>query len=146
MKKEDYAAALYADYNCSQSVLTAFGEELGLDEDTTMKIAIAFGSGMARNQHICGALTGAMMVLGMKFGIDDEDELQKEKVYRLTNVLMDEFKSIKGTLNCRELLGFDMKTEEGKSEIKRLNLRKTICDKCVRDAVIITEKIIVENE
>ena len=147
MNKIEYAAALYSNYNCSQSVLTAFAEELDLDEDTSLKIAFAFGSGMSRIQSVCGALTGAMMVLGMKFGIDKiDDTIQKEKVYKLTNLLFDEFNKKHGTLLCCELLGYDMRTEAGKSEIKRLNLRKVKCGKFVKNAVEITVKLIEENE
>ncbi len=93
MKKSDHAALLFNEHNCAQSVLTAFAEDLELKEDSSFKIALAFGGGLAGNKNICGALTGAMMVLGMKCGISENDELQKEKVYSLTNSLFDEFKN-----------------------------------------------------
>ena len=86
------------------------------------------------------------MVLGMKFGINERDELQKEKVYALTNLFLDEFNKRYDTLICRELLGYDMRTEKGKREIKRLNLRELKCNNFVKTAVEIIEKIIKENE
>ncbi len=133
MKKSDHAAMLFDDYNCAQSVLTAFAEDLGLDEDRSMKIALAFGGGMAGTKNICGALTGALMVLGMKYGIDKADELQKDKVYSLTNTLFDKFSERNGTLICRELLGNDLITEETKKEL---------CTNFVKEAVEIIETLI----
>jgi len=133
MKKTDHAAMLFNNYNCAQSVLTAFAEDLELEEDSSIKIALAFGGGMAGNKNICGAITGAMMVLGMKYGINETDELQKEKVYSLTNALFDKFKERNGTLICRELLGNDLITEETK---------KVICTNFVKEAVEITETLI----
>ncbi|MBT5420999.1 MAG: C_GCAxxG_C_C family protein [Candidatus Cloacimonetes bacterium] len=117
MKKSDHAALLFNEYNCAQSVLTVFAEDLGLKEDNSIKIALAFGGGLAGNKNICGALTGAMMVFGMKCGISENDELQKEKVYSLTNSLFDEFKNKNGTLLCRELLENDTITGDEKKEL-----------------------------
>ena len=65
MTKSEKAVALFAKgYNCSQSVLTSFGQEFGLSEDDCLKISCAFGGGMGRRQLTCGAVTGALIVGG----------------------------------------------------------------------------------
>ena len=55
-------------FNCAQAVFTPFGLDMGVPEDHCLKIACAFGAGMGRQQCTCGAVTGAMMVLGLHFG------------------------------------------------------------------------------
>ena len=65
-------------FNCAQSVLTAFAEELGLTEDESLRVACAFGGGMGRQQLTCGAVTGAAMALGLKFGKGKNDERWKK--------------------------------------------------------------------
>ena len=61
-------------YACSQAVLSTLSPELGLDENTAFKVASAFGGGMVRHGEVCGAVTGALMALGLKYGSNNEDE------------------------------------------------------------------------
>ena len=71
MNKEKAAAAkaLFMEgYNCSQAVVGAWAEDIGLDSETAYKIASGFGGGIGRMREVCGAFTGAVMVLGLKFG------------------------------------------------------------------------------
>lgn len=130
-------------FNCSQSVLATFGPEYGLSEDDCLKIATAFGGGMGRQQHICGALTGALMVLGLKYGkgLNDPEE-KKRYTYQLTNELFDEFKKVNGSENCLELLdGLDMNNPDDNKKIVERNYYDIRCEKYVSDAVNILAKI-----
>jgi C_GCAxxG_C_C family probable redox protein len=135
-------------FNCSQSVLTAFAEELGLTEDESLRVACAFGGGMGRQQHTCGAVTGAAMALGLKFGKgrNDEDE-KKQQTYDKTVEFFDKFSGLNGSTNCRKLLNdLDMRNEDDLRLIKEQSLFHTNCRKYVTDAVKITEQIFQDSK
>jgi len=91
-------------YGCSQSVLGAFAEDLGLDMNTALRIASPFGGGMGRMREVCGAMTGAFMVLGLIYGFDSPSADKKADVYRRVNQIADAFKSKNKTIICRQLL------------------------------------------
>jgi C_GCAxxG_C_C family probable redox protein len=106
-------------FSCSQSVFSVFAENEGIDRETALRIASSFGAGMARLGDTCGAVTGAMMVLGLRFGrtaADDTDA--KERNYRLVHELVDRFKEKYGTVICRDLLGFDPASPEAAQRFK----------------------------
>ncbi|MDX9946019.1 MAG: C-GCAxxG-C-C family protein [Bacteroidales bacterium] len=130
-------------FNCSQSVLTAFGPDYGLSEDESLRIATAFGAGMGRQQHICGAITGALMVLGLRYGkgMNDPEE-KKSDTYLKTRKFFDEFKKLNGSVNCRDLLdGLDINNPEDHKLIEERNLFDIRCEKYVSDAVNILIKL-----
>jgi len=134
-------------FNCSQSVLAAFTEESGLTEDESLRVACAFGGGMGRQQFTCGAVTGAAMALGLKFGkgLSDEDE-KKQLTYDKTVELFDEFTKLNGSTTCRKLLNdLDMRNENELNLINEQNLFHTNCRKYVADAVKITERIMARE-
>jgi C_GCAxxG_C_C family probable redox protein len=132
-------------YNCAQSIIAAFADDLGLDQETALKIASPFGSGMARLQSICGAVTGALMVLGFKYGMGVRVDLNiKEISYILAGEFIDQFKTKNRDLECGKLLGIDMNTEEGKELIQqKAHLPK--CEKFLRDTVTILTRILDQN-
>jgi len=139
-KKERAIETFRNDFNCSQAVFSSFAPDLNLDKDTALKIACGFGGGMGKMQHTCGAVTGAIMVLGLKFGKSrGEDESAKEKTYDEVIRFAGEFKKMNRTTNCRELLGYDLNNEEDRKIIEEKNLFGTICEKCIGDAVMILE-------
>jgi len=135
-------------FNCSQSVFTAFAPDLGLSEDECLKVACAFGGGMARQQLTCGAVTGALMALGLKYGKALNDpESNKMYTYNKTREFFEAFEKEHQSINCKDLLdGLDMNTEDGLNRIKELNLFKVKCDKYVSDAVKIVEDIFKTNK
>jgi len=130
-------------FSCSQAILSTYGPELGLEKETALKVAGAFGGGMARMGEVCGAVTGAFIVIGLKHGkIKAEDEEAKEKTYLIVREFVERFKSRNGSIKCRELLGYDISTLEGIQLIKEKNLFYTICVKYVRDAAEIIEELL----
>lgn len=145
MNKADKAIEYFRnDFNCSQSVLTVFGPDFDLPENTCLKLGCAFGGGMGRQQLTCGAVSGAMMVLGLKYGkaAGDPEEMKKE-TYGKTCELFTEFKKMNGSVNCRDLLdGLDMNDPDDLQIIKAKDLFVTKCEKYVRDAVSITEDMV----
>lgn len=106
-KHSDIAVDLFKKgYNCTQAVFGAFSEELGLDFTIAIKIASSFGGGMGRLREVCGALTGAFMVAGMKYGYTDTlDRKAKTNHYKLIQNIAKKFKDLNGSIICRELLG-----------------------------------------
>lgn len=135
-------------FNCAQSVLVAFAGETGLSEDDSLKVASAFGGGIGRQQLTCGALKGAAMALGLKFGkgLNDEDE-KKLQTYKKTVALFDEFAKLNGSTNCRQLLNdLDMTDAEDHKTIVELGLFQINCRKYVADAVSIAKNIIYESK
>ncbi len=134
-------------FNCAQSVLTAFADESGLSEDDSLRVSCAFGGGMGRQQHTCGAVTGAAMALGLRFGKGKNDEEEKkQQTYNLTVELFDEFTKLNGSTNCRELLNnLNMRDDKDLELINVQNLFHTNCRKYVADAVRIAENIIAKS-
>jgi len=145
MKKDEEALLYFADsFNCSQSVFTVFGKACGLEEDVCLKIATPFGAGMGRQQLTCGAVTGALMAIGLHFGRAAGDDVSKRlETYAKTNEFFVEFTRLHGTAECRALLGgLNMNDPADHQKIVDMNLFRTVCDKCVRDAVLIVESLI----
>lgn len=95
-------------YNCSQSVLLAFHEELGLDKETAARMASPFGGGMGRLREVCGTVSGMFLVLGLLQGYDDpKDQEAKKSLYQQVQRLAHTFQERNGSIICRELLGLD---------------------------------------
>ncbi|MCR3758599.1 C-GCAxxG-C-C family protein [Clostridium felsineum] len=127
---------------CSQCVLAAFSDELGLSKELALKISSGFGGGMCEGD-ICGAVTGAVMALGLKYGNSVADNKEaKEKVYEVTRTFCKEFKKINGSIICRELLGIDLTQQENKAIAREKGLFKEKCPKYVGDSVNILEKFL----
>lgn len=130
-------------YNCAQSVLYAFHDELGLSEDQALKIATGFGAGIARQQEVCGAITGGILVLGLRHGRDSQqDRSATERTYRMTRELMNQFEAKHGSCICRQLLGgINFTTEDGQRAYQERDLLNQVCKPCVQDVVEILEQM-----
>jgi C_GCAxxG_C_C family probable redox protein len=144
MSRAEAAMALHErGANCSQSVLAAFAQELGLDGETAMRVATGFGSGMGRLAGTCGAATGAFMALGLARGMRQPEETQaKEAAYTLVREFARRFTEMHDALACRDLLGVDIGTPEGLRLAKERNLFATQCAGYIRDAVGIVEEML----
>lgn len=125
--------------NCSQCVLSAFSDSLGLDKDLALKIASGFGGGICQGE-VCGAVSGAIMVLNLRYGNSKiEDSEAKEKIYRVIRAFSEEFKNMNGSIICSDLLGLDLKQEENRTLARENGLFKERCPKFVEDATNILE-------
>jgi C_GCAxxG_C_C family probable redox protein len=130
--------------NCAQAVLNAYTDHFKVDKTMAMSIACGFGGGMGRLQGTCGAVTGAFMVMGLHNCQKYTDTKErKEKTYTMIQEFDRRFRNINGTLDCRELLKVDLKTEEGHQYWKENNLSEKVCEKCIGDAIKIMEEIMV---
>ena len=122
-------------FNCAQAVFFSFCEELGLEKEYALKISSSFGGGMAHLNETCGAVTGAFMVLGLKYGRTKvEDAAAKEKNYSLVQEFAKRFKDTHGSIRCTELIGFDLSTEEGLKKATEEKRFRTHCPGYVEDA------------
>ena len=122
-------------YNCAQSVVFAFCDECGLSEDAALKISCGFGGGMGRKQEVCGAVTGGIMILGLRHGRGTRDDRSvTEELYPGVREFMDGFAVRNGSYLCRELSGCDLTTEEGQRRFKEDGLLEKVCKPCVRSA------------
>ena len=129
-------------YHCSQAVLAAFAEELGLTEEQALKLGGCFGGGMCKGE-VCGACTGALMALGLKYGQSDIDDMEsRKKTNDVTVEFLDTFKKENGSYMCRELLGCDLATDGGKQYAIENRLFVEFCPKMVESATTIAEQLL----
>jgi len=130
-------------FNCAQAVLSAYSRELGLQPAQGHRVSQSFGGGMARMAGPCGAVTGALMVIGLKYGkTEATDEAAKDKTYALALDFVRRFKAKHGSMTCLGLLGHHIGTPRGMKALQKMNFHKDICPKYVKDAVLILEKIL----
>jgi len=128
-------------YHCSQAVLAAFAEECGLTEKQALKLGACFGGGM-RKGEVCGACTGALMVLGLRFGQYIKGDTESRNASnRVTDEFLARFKSENGSYICRELLKCDISTEQGRKVAVDNCLFTEFCPKMVESAVRIIENM-----
>ncbi|WP_458405477.1 C-GCAxxG-C-C family protein [Methanobrevibacter sp.] len=122
-------------YMCSQAVFAAFSEYFDLPKEQALKIGACFGSGMRRGE-VCGACSGALMALGLKYGED------KAKSNEVCERFLDEFENENGSIICNELLGCDISTEDGVEYARENNLFSEFCPKMVESAAKILNEMI----
>lgn len=132
-------------YNCSQAVFTTFAVEMGIDEELALKLATEFGGG-ARSGQICGAVSGALMVLGLKYGhCHSDNQEEKSRAYNLAVEFNKRFSKKNNSIVCKDLLGYDLTVPDEMAVIKEKKLFKTVCPKMVADAVEILEQLLLEE-
>ena len=133
-------------YLCSQAVFAAFAEQYGITEKQALQVGACFGGGMNKGE-VCGACTGALMVLGMKYGqFDLLDTESRAKGGAMAVQFLDEFAKQKGSYVCRDILGCDLRTEEGRSYARANGLFGTLCPEMVKTAAeILAEMLGGEN-
>jgi len=128
-------------YNCSQSVLSVFAGQFGVDEKTALRLASPFGGGFARRGEVCGAVNGALMALGLARGTDTP--ATKDEIYRLSEEFMRRFEGKHGTILCRNLIDCDLRTAEGYQAAVDKGVFDSVCPGLVRDAVEILQELLL---
>jgi C_GCAxxG_C_C family probable redox protein len=130
--------------SCSQSILATYGPLFGFDYNDAIRIARGFGGGMGRLSETCGAVTGAFMVLSLKYS--GADRQTKEDTYALMQEFSRKFKAEHGSLNCGQLLGCDLNTAEGQASFRNSGMMKTHCIPYVRLSAEILEGLLSLDE
>lgn len=143
MTHKERALQYFSDkFHCSQAVLAAFAPELGITEEQALRLGACFGSGMRRGE-VCGACTGALMVLGLLYGQCDKNDLDSRiRANNVNEAMMNGFAEKSGSYVCNELLGCDVRTEEGIKYARENNLFTDFCPKMVANAVDVLEEIL----
>lgn len=142
-KVEEAVGYFEKGFVCSQAVFVTYAESLGLKPEIALPIADAFGAGMGGMAETCGAVTGAFMVIGLKYGrVHAEDSEAKKKTRRLIKEFVKRFKDRHGSIICQTLLDIDISTDEGIEAANEKGLFETHCPKFVRDAAEILENLI----
>ena len=116
--------------NCAQAVVCAFAKDLGVDETTVYAAAEGFGAGIGDMKNICGAVSGAIMLAGLKNSSKNPEASSKGSTYQLAKTIKAEFIKKNGTVICQELKGVETK-----------KVIRT-CPGCVEDAAAIAEAVL----
>ena len=129
-------------YNCCQAIVGGFCEEYNIDFETAMKLASSFGGGMGGLREVCGAVSGAFIIAGLKKGYTfPETAEEKSNHNKLIQSLAQAFKDKWGTIKCGELM---KKLSEEKAILEGLgeNYQKRPCLVIVEDMAKIIEEIL----
>jgi C_GCAxxG_C_C family probable redox protein len=140
-RAEESAVLFKEGFNCAQAVIAVYGA--GLDRETALRLASPFGGGLGDTGEVCGAVTGALMAIGLVHGNSSaRDELRMAKVQGLAREFMRRFTGLRGSTLCRELLGYDIGTREGMKEAGSSRLFSTSCPGFVRGASEVLEEML----
>lgn len=135
--------ALRRGLSCSQAILSVYGRDLGIDPETAVKVASAFGAGVVKTGEICGAVSGALMVIGLCQELEAiRDPASREGAYALARRFIDEFTARNQSVNCTELVGYDLSDPKQYDEAREKKVFATRCSKLVRDAGEILEGLL----
>ena len=130
-------------FNCAQAVLSSYCEEFGLSDTVAKKISCGFGAGLAYNGEVCGAVSGAIMVIGLKYGkYAESDNDAKEKTYKLVKEFIDNFKKENGSINCTGLIKYDLSKDDELLKARETGVFKNVCPLLVKKSVGILEEIL----
>jgi C_GCAxxG_C_C family probable redox protein len=139
-KADEAVSSFHNGFNCAQSVFVSYCDEFGLDKSTALKLSCGLGGGMGRLGETCGAVTGAYLLIGLKYGkYTETDDAAKEKTYATVREFAKLFKQRNGSTQCIDLLGVDPLT--GDLELIKQQ-HDTVCPKAIRDAIEIVDTLL----
>jgi C_GCAxxG_C_C family probable redox protein len=124
-------------YNCSQAVLLVLYEYLYPNEQNPVipKVAAGFGGGMGRCGSVCGALTGAIMAVGLKYGANENNPQKKLETYAKTQALFKQFQKEHGSVMCRDLIHLDLSNPQQLEKAKQEKVFETQCSRLIKAVV-----------
>lgn len=142
-KSEKAADYMRNGYNCSQSIMKAYAADAGLPEGDMVKMASVLGGGIGRMGHVCGAVSAAAIILGMRFGSTDNTSLEsKENAYSKGRDLIERFADENGSIMCRDILGYDISSQEELMRAREAQVFMEKCPKFVASAAKILEDLL----
>ncbi len=132
----EQAVAFYLQgYTCTQSILASFADGYGLQQQMAFRIGEPFGAGTSCTGGMCGAVTGAIMVLGLQFGSTlSNDDSARLFTYQRVNELIHRFKEIRSSIQCTDLLGYNLSDPQQFQQVYDKGLFHQLCPALVRDA------------
>jgi C_GCAxxG_C_C family probable redox protein len=122
-------------YNCAQSVLLTMVEHWSERNELIPKIATAFGGGIGMCGSVCGALTGGVMAIGIKYGSNEPSHVARLTAYEIAQRFYEEFRQRNGSVFCRELTGYDLTKPEEEEKARNARVFDEKCTNLVRSAV-----------
>ena len=133
--------------NCAQAVLSTYLPTFEIPETIAHKMGTGLGGGIGRKQYVCGALNAGAIVLSAHLGNETNDdvdrkELATELVRQFTNRFEEKFKSSQ----CREIIGIDISTAEGRAMASEANVFREICDPCVKEVCQQLEQVLIPEK
>lgn len=134
-------------FNCAESVLLSLVKSMNMKCSCIPKIATGFGAGFGRHGEVCGAITGAVMALGLKYGrssLERRDREKKEEMYKIVDVFIKSFEKKFKNIRCIDLTGCNMLTPEGLKKAKDENVHVNICAKLVAFAAKEAAKLLIK--
>ncbi|SDN66106.1 C-GCAxxG-C-C family protein [Acetanaerobacterium elongatum] len=141
-KKQIALGCVKQKFNCAQSTFSAFAEEVGIDQGTALKVASCFGGGMKCGE-VCGAVTGVLMAIGMKYGSVTPDDYEKHQQAYIKGIqFIKQFKQQHGSILCKDLLGYDTSNPAEMAKVLEKGLHISVCAKAITDAIETAEDII----
>ncbi len=140
----DQAVAFYKQgYTCTQSILASFARRYDLQQNLAFRIGEPFGAGTSCTGDMCGSVTGAIMVLGLQFGsTQNNDDAARSNTYQHVHALIQRFKEIHGSIQCTDLLGYDLSDPEQFQSVWEKGLFIQLCPTLVRDAAQILAEML----
>lgn len=134
-------------FNCAQALFVPLALETNIDTELAFKIMSPFGGGLSHSNNICGAVSGAIAAIGLKFGhYKSTNQEDKQKCRQIAQKFIAEFTAAHGSVNCTKLIGFNLNDDSQNNLAKEANVFKIICPKLVESASIIVKKLLDENQ
>ena len=123
-------------YNCAQSVLRALLEEKGIFFEEAPILAAGFGGGISRRGEMCGAVTGAIMAIGIILGKQIKDPVEHKNItYNSVNEFIKKFNQIHNTVICNELIGFDISDTVAREKGNEEGIFDNVCPNFIESAI-----------
>ena len=143
MNKSKEAKALFGKgLNCAQSILFTYGKEYFKENSSAFKLASGFGAGISYRGEMCGAVSGALMIIGLNYGCTDLTvDASKESLYKISKEFIEIFNKQNGSVLCNKLIDCEINTPEGLQYARQKDLFNNICPKLVENASEVLEFI-----
>lgn len=145
MNRKEKAVELFKQqFNCAQSIFTAYRQADDMDEQTALKLTSVFGAGVSSTGgSLCGAVTGALMAISMRYGRKDLESVEaKLTTYEIGKKFLEEFTRRIGSCNCEQILGMNIGTPENMLKAQEMNLFATKCLDAVKTAADILDTML----
>jgi len=127
-KAEEIKELFEKGFNCAQSVLFSYGKAFFKEEELALKIASGFGAGISYRGEMCGAVSGALMVIGLHYGYSDmKMDFSKEITFMLTREFMEAFGNRHGSVICNRLIKCEINTPEGLENARKNKVFEKVC-------------------
>ncbi|MCX6089548.1 MAG: C-GCAxxG-C-C family protein [Candidatus Atribacteria bacterium] len=133
-------------FNCCESTILGLCDWLHIQTDVLPQLATGFGGGLGHTGEVCGAVTGSIMALGLKYGRKEPtDKKTRDDLYKMVEHFLDDVKKELGTIKCLELIGIPMNTEEGLAKYRAENMHQ-VCHGIIEKVSRITQRYLDQSK